>query len=253
MFLKEKSVCALVDAEYSTDIQGIVPGLHCRTEDDHIHRYPNFSPQECILANSDELSLFFRVGGLVGYLCDLAPDKDRPLFLASAVELLVPLSKAPHVDIKFVDFRMVPNLFLDQMGVLQSIHATNPGAVFVVVHVPAADTVQQSHTARSTGKLPVFVPDQDLAAGGSGGIAQSLKLKRRVHIGESAVPVLFHGSGIHEIIPGGQDDAAGFHLDLFLLLGVIDGNGFTDSHTFHAFAADAAVQATKCFLLCLFL
>ena len=114
----------------------------------------------------------------------------------------------------------------------------------MIVHVPAADTVQQCHAAWNPGEFAVFVADHNPAPGGPGGVGQTLKLQTGEHVGIFSVTVLFHTCGIKNIVAGGQYDAADFNFDVLGLHVMVNGLGLADLYALHAFTANAAVQTT---------
>ena len=78
----------------------------------------------------------------------------------------------------------------------------------MIIDIPAADTVENGHLAGSPGKLPAFIPHQNFAAGGSGGIAETLEFKTGEYIGIGPISVLLNAGGIKGVIAGSQNDAA---------------------------------------------
>ena len=195
-----------------------------------------------VLGDGDELARFGGGCGLVRDLGDLAPDENGALLLAAAVKLFVALSVTALVDVEIVDAGVVTDLLLDQVGVLEGIHAADPRAVLVVVHVPAADTVQDGDTFRRAGKPAVFIPDQNFAARRAGGVAQALELQAGENVRVAAVAELPHRARVHQVVAGRQDDAADLHLDLLGRHAVVDGLGLAYPHALHALAAAAAVE-----------
>jgi len=90
-----------------------VPRLHGGAKDHHVDRHPHPAAQQGVFADGDQFTLLFGSHGLVGYLGHFAPNENRALFLAAAIELLIAFAETAHVDVKIVDFGVVTDFFLD--------------------------------------------------------------------------------------------------------------------------------------------
>ena len=88
----------------------------------------------------------------------------------------------------------------------------------MVVHIPAADAMENSDTLWSFCKFPIFVSDENLAPGGPGGIAEALKLKACINIGVGTIAKLFHRGWVNDIIARSQNDCTHFNLFCFFLV-----------------------------------
>ena len=111
-FLK-KSIATLIDSQHFGHLSGVRAGLHGSTENYHIYRESIVPVHEGILTQYDQFPLFLRRCGLVRYFRGLAPEKEDPFFLAPAIELLITLSKTPHIHIQIIDFGVVSHLVLN--------------------------------------------------------------------------------------------------------------------------------------------
>ena len=82
----------------------------------------------------------------------------------------------------------------------------------MIIHIPAPDAVKQSYTFGRFSKIKRLISHKDLSSGGSGGIADSFKLKTGIDIGIYPVPELADGGRVQNVISRGKYDAAHFHL-----------------------------------------
>ena len=132
------------------------------------------------------------------------------IVLHPAVELLVPLPKAAHVDVEVVDYSI--GLLIEQVRELQGVHAADPGTVFVVVFVARTHTV---YDPNGFGLLSVGA--LDLAARGTRGIDQAFELQAVEHVVQVAVSVGGDAAGVELLVSCGQDDRTHFQVQDLLL------------------------------------
>ena len=112
----------------------------------------------------------------------------------------------------------------------------------MIIHIPAADAVENSYTFRGFCKFAVFVSDENIAPGGTCCIAKPLEFETGKNIGKFAIAKLLHGSRVHEVESGSYDDTAHFDFSLFRRHRVINSVWLTYLHTLIAFRAYTALE-----------
>ena len=98
-----------------------------------------------------------------------------------------------------------------------------------MILVAAADAMDDAHRSRF---LAVF--QDDLAAGGAGGVEHALELQTGNDVGPVSISILRFGLGIELLIARGQNHSANLDFQLFLLLGKIDGPHLTGRRAYFA-------------------
>ena len=175
MFLQKKTICTLVHSKNSADLLSITARLYCITQDYHIHRNPNAPSQKGIFCNSNKFALLLGFDGMIGNLRHLAPDEMGSFLLTPFIKFFIPFAKAAHVNVKIKHLNIVAHFFMDEMSILERVHTANPGAVVMVIHIPAADAVKNGRAFRHSREFTVFVSNKNLTTGGTGLAARDLE------------------------------------------------------------------------------
>ena len=167
----EETVRRPAQAEERGHPIGVGLWLDGRGQDHHVHVRSYKATQISILGPHSQ----FVVGQNL-HLGPSATHESDPFLLDPLVELLVGLAESPHVHEKIVHLgpSLVPNL----MGLLERIHAAEPGAVAMCVLVPATDAVDDRHPFRL-----LALSGEDFSAGWSPSGGDALELQPGDDIG----------------------------------------------------------------------
>ncbi len=201
MTLHEEAVLVRTQVKQPRDVFGIRARLHRGRKDHHIHGQFDELPRNGVFRFDDQTARFI---GALGNARTFAADELHVLFNDAVVKFFIAFAGGAHVDIKLID--VGGGFLLEQMREFERIHAAHAAAVFVVILIPAADTVKNSDGLRL-----LAVPKRHFAAGGAGGIKEPFHFQSIIHTGIFAVAILNQFPGIHEIITRGHNDGSHFH------------------------------------------
>jgi hypothetical protein len=144
-FLKE-AVRPAADVKQPGYLLSIRAWLQGDAQDNHIHGDPEHTPDQGIFADDNQFPLLFFSQGMVSDRGCLSPDKVNAPFGKALVEFLVALPEAAHVNIHLI--HLGAGMFPYQVSILKGIHTAHPRAVFMVILIPAADAMDDSHAFR---------------------------------------------------------------------------------------------------------
>ena len=183
MLFQEKTIFAAADAKERGHSARVCLGLHPHPQDDHVRVDALRLPKEGILTLDHQPPV------LAEHPAHLAVDKGNPLLLDPVAELFVPLAKRSEIPVYLADLgaRALPH----HVGQLQGVHAAYPGAVDVVLLVPAPHAVQDRHPLGGPAVAEAY-----LALGRPAGVDHPLELETREHVVVYAVPILGRSGGI---------------------------------------------------------
>lgn len=138
-----------------------------------------------------------------------------------AIELVEALARGTDVDIENVNVG-IRIFFPGQHGVLGGIHAADLGAVFLA----AAGGIPAPHALDEHDGVGVLAVrgTQQRAAGGAGGVGQTLKLQRGDDVLRLGIGKFIEFIQVDGIIARGYDDGAVLFLDKFVLLLIVNGS-----------------------------
>ncbi len=179
---REERAIAAADVESMGDVLGVFRRLQTVCQDDHVQRDPAHLADQSVFHPHNQFPDFLFVEWEVRDRCRPAANEADLFFEQAMIELLVSFPEAAHVDVEVIHIR--PGFFFDQVSEFQSVHAADPGAIFVVALVPASDAVNDADAFRS---LPVG--EHDLAAGRTRGAVHLFEVQTGQHILELAVAV----------------------------------------------------------------